>query len=154
MYVRAQKESNTVTFPVCLNFFLLFFPSCTFSFLHYASTMRLISSQLWHYWEPSGTEQREPGKTHTQEKTKGGEKEPVWGTMRKSEEMEKAGQKMEIQSRQCERTRQRKSLEDGAAWLYKKRGFSSPFKRTCSLDLCWTPLINFFQVFQPFDFNH
>ncbi len=47
-----------------------------------------------------------------------------------------------------------KVLRTGQQCLYKKRGFSSPFKRTCSLDLSWTPLIKFFQVFQPFHFNH
>lgn len=137
MYVRA------VTFQVCLQFF----PSYSFPLAR--SLSFTMHSQC--DWSPPSFgitesplgQNREPGKTHTQEKTKGGEKEPVWGTMRKVKRWRKQARKWKCSQDSV------KVTDRGEVLRTKKRGYSSPFKRTCSLDLCWVPLINFFQLFQP-----
>ncbi len=64
MYVRAQKESNTVTFPAPPSFFLLFFSACTFTFLHYAFTNDWSPPSFGITESPLG-QNKEPGKTHT-----------------------------------------------------------------------------------------
>lgn len=112
MYVRAQKASNTVTFPGMPLFFpFLFFPSRTFSFLvlciHNVTDLLPALALLRALWDR--TESHEKKHTHTRENK--GRRERTC-LRNNAEEMQKGGQKMDMQSRQRERVTEEKIIED------------------------------------------